>query len=408
VNDPAENADAHEAALAGFGVPTGADRDLGRDELERLASALTDRVRAGEPADIAELAGGEESLHTRLRELAPLVAALEQWKLQKDAEWDARFPQTFPLRRIGDCRLIREIGRGGNGIVFEAVQGVTWFRTVAVKVSPWRIVAQGRQAQRFLEEAATLSRLQHRHIIPIYSYATDRDYPYYVMRLAEGGSVDRLISHLQPRSTGQVRDSVPPSHAFGLSRNAWRAFATIGLQVAGALEYAHGHGVVHGDVKPANVLLDAHGQVLVTDFGTLLAGDADSPRSLTGTYRYMAPERFDGVCDVRSDVYALGATLYEMLVTTPAFEGENPDALIDRIRRHDLIAPKLMRPDVPAELDAIVSRAMARNPSDRYRTAGEMSADLLNYLNGRPLTARARRRADWMNVWPFRRRGGEK
>jgi serine/threonine-protein kinase len=404
VNDPSQNSDANEAALAGFGVPTGADQDLGRDELERLASALTDRVRAGESPDIAELAGGEESLHSRLRELAPLVAALEQWKVQKDAEWDTRFPQTFPLRRVGDCRLIREIGRGGNGIVFEAVQGVTWFRTVAVKVSPWRIVAQGRQAQRFLEEAATLSRLQHPHIIPIYSYSTDRDYPYYVMRLAEGGSVDRVISHLQPRHAGGVRDDVPPPLATGFSRNSWRAFATIGLQVASALEYAHAQNVVHGDVKPANVLLDAHGQVLVTDFGTLLEADADSPRSLTGTYRYMAPERFDGVCDVQSDVYALVATLYELLVTTPAFEGENPDSLINRIRRHDLIAPKLVRPDVPADLDAIVSKAMARDPAKRYRTAGEMSADLLNYLNGRPVMASARRRVGWKNVWPFRRR----
>ncbi len=324
--------------------------------------------------------------------------------MQKDAEWDTRFPQTFPLRRIGDCRLIHEIGRGGNGIVFEAVQGVTWFRTVAVKVSPWRVVAQGRQAQRFLDEAATLSRLQHPHIIPIYSFSIDREYPFYVMRLAEGGSVDRVISHLQPGRASRVGDEPSPPHLSGLARDAWRAFANIGLQVASALEYAHAHGVIHGDVKPANVLLDAHGQVLVTDFGALPQGDADSPRSLTGTYRYMAPERFDGVCDVRSDVYALGATLYELLVTSPAFEGDHPEGLIDGIRRHDLIAPKLMRPDVPADLDAIVWKAMARDASDRYRTAGEMSMDLLNYLNGRPVMASARRRVGWTKVWPFRRR----
>jgi eukaryotic-like serine/threonine-protein kinase len=152
------------------------------------------------------------------------------------------------------------------------------------------------------------------------------------------------------------------------------------------------------------VLLDARRQVLVTDFGALLEGDGDSPRTLTGTYRYMAPERFDGVCDVRSDVYALGATLYELLVTSPAFEGENPDSLINRIRRHDLISPKLVRPDVPAELDAVVSKAMARDPAERYRTAGEMSADLLNYLNGRPVMARVRRSVGWTKIWPFRRR----
>jgi serine/threonine-protein kinase len=399
VNESLPDAEANEAALGGFGVPRGTDH--GRDELERLASALTDRVRAGESPDVTDLAEHEGSLHDRLRMLAPVVAALEHWKIQKDAEWDERLPQTFPLRRLGDCRLVREIGRGGNGIVFEAVHGVTWFRTVAVKVSPWRTAAQGRQAQRFLEEAATLSRLQHRHIIPIYSFAIDRDYPYYVMRLAQGGSVDRVVAQFHAQHAGSQN---APSAPIRLSRNSWRAFATIGLQVAEALAYAHSRGVVHGDVKPANVLLDAQGQVLVTDFGTLLPAEKDSPRGLTGTYRYMAPERFEGVCDAKSDVYALGATLYELLVTTPAFDGDQPETLVNRIRRRDLIAPKLMRPDVPADLDAIVMKAMARDPAERYGSAAEMSMDLLNYLNGRAVAARTQRSTGWKPKWRFLRR----
>lgn len=400
MTDPSDSPDADEAALAGFGVSRGSDH--GRDELERLASALTDRVRAGETPDVKEIATDDNALHKRLSDLAPIVTALEQWKVQKDAAWDEQFPQTFPLRRLGDCRLIREIGRGGNGIVFEAVHGVTWFRTVAVKVSPWRTAAQSRQARRFLEEAATLSRMQHRHIIPIYSFAIDHDYPYYVMRLAQGGSVDRVISQFHAQAAVSQNERPSASAVFRLSRNAWRAFATIGLQVANALEYAHSQGVVHGDIKPANVLLDAQGQVLVTDFGTLLPAERDTPRSLTGTYRYMAPERFEGVCDARSDVYALGATLYELLVTTPAFEGDQPETLINRIRRRDLIAPKLMRPDVPADLDAIVMKAMARDPAERYRTAGEMAMDLQNYLDGQEVEARTRRTVGWRQKWPFR------
>ena len=406
MNDPSERDDTDEAALAGFGVPGGTD--LGRDDLERLASALTDRVRAGETPNVDELPANNEALHDRLRQLAPVVTALERWKVQKDAAWDERFPQTFPLRRLGDCRLIREIGRGGNGIVFEAVHGVTWFRTVAVKVSPWRTAPESRQAKRFLEEAATLSRMQHRHIIPIYSFAIDRDYPYYVMRLAEGGSVDRVISHFHARAADtKSSPEAAAAMATRLSRNAWRAFATIGVQVASALEYAHSRGVVHGDVKPANVLLDAQGQVLVTDFGTLLPAETNASRGLTGTYRYMAPERFDGVCDAKSDVYALGATLYELLTTTPAFEGDHPDVLVSQIRRHDLIAPKLIRPDVPADLDAIVMKAMSRDPSERYASAGEMSTDLLNYLNGQQVAARSPRTVGWKLKWPFRWTGGK-
>ncbi|MDQ3331268.1 MAG: hypothetical protein M3552_11540, partial [Planctomycetota bacterium] len=125
------SAETFEADLAGFGLRSGSDPDHGRDDLERLASALTDRVRAGETPDIPELAAGQgEPLEARLRELAPVVEALERWKVHKDATSDlGAFPQTFPLRRLGDCRLVREIGRGGNGIVFEAVHGLTWFRT---------------------------------------------------------------------------------------------------------------------------------------------------------------------------------------------------------------------------------------------------------------------------------------
>ncbi|MBA3313101.1 MAG: serine/threonine protein kinase [Planctomycetaceae bacterium] len=391
------SAETFEADLAGFGLRSGSDPDHGRDDLERLASALTDRVRAGETPDIPELAAGQgEPLEARLRELAPVVEALERWKVHKDATSDlGAFPQTFPLRRLGDCRLVREIGRGGNGIVFEAVHGLTWFRTVAVKVYPWRADSHGRPASRFLEEAATLSRLQHRHIIPIYSFATDRGYFFYVMRLAQGGSVDRVISHF-PSKKSTDRTDAQPGHVPGLSRDSWRAFATIGLQVAGALEYAHARGVIHGDVKPANVLLDAQGQALVTDFGASPPTDADNRRTLTGTYRYMAPERFDGVCDARSDVYSLGATLYELLVSSPAFDSPQHDQLVARIRRHDLIAPKLVRPDIPPDLDAIVSKAMARDPTDRYRSAGELSADLLNYLNGRKVAARPRSKFTWL------------
>ena len=376
----------YEAALEGFAIPSGDDPDHGRDELERLASALAAQVRAGAASDVAGVADGRPDLEGRLREIAPVIEALERWKVLKAAEVGlGELPAALGIDRLGDCRLGREIGRGGNAIVVAAVQGTIWRRRVAVKVFPWRTAADGDEGRRrFLDEASTLARLQHRHIVPIYSFGSESGHSYYVMRIAEGGSLDRVIGRL--KNPGRdVSDPAEAMRSFG--RGDWRRIADLGAQVAEALAYAHANGVVHGDVKPANVLLDAAGRALVTDFGPSERSVPDGGNRLAGTYRYMAPERFDGVCDERGDVYSLGATLYECATLAPAFEADGRDSLFRSIQRYEVVAARLVRPDLPGDLDSVIGKAMARDPADRYRSAENLAADLRNFLRGRRTVA---------------------
>jgi eukaryotic-like serine/threonine-protein kinase len=174
-----------------------------------------------------------------------------------------------------------------------------------------------------------------------------------------------------------------------------RAVAHLGRQAAAALDHAHAQGVLHRDVKPSNLLLDARGAVWVADFGLAKAvGTGADPPGLTetgdlvGTLRYLAPERFRGECDARSDVYALGATLYELLALRPAFDDPDRLRLMEQIARGDPVPLRRLNPRVPRDLDTIVRRAAARRPADRYPTAADLAADLARFLDGRPVRAR--------------------
>jgi WD40 repeat protein len=171
----------------------------------------------------------------------------------------------------------------------------------------------------------------------------------------------------------------------------WHSAARVGVQVAGALAYAHQQGVLHRDIKPSNLLLDFQGTVWVTDFGLAKAADeADLTRTgdLVGTLRYMAPERFRGTSDARSDVYALGLTLYELLSLRPAFVGTDRERLIHQVTQSEPPRPSQLDPEVPRDLETIVLKAIDREPSRRYQTAGELAEDLQRFLDDRPIRAR--------------------
>ena len=259
---------------------------------------------------------------------------------------------------LGDFRLLREIGRGGMGIVYEAEQ-ITLGRRVALKVLPAGAALDERLAIRFLREARTAARLRHPGIVPVFGTGHEQGVLFFAMELVDGESLADRID----------RGPVPPAAA-----------ARIAAEVAHALQHAHEAGLIHRDVKPDNVILGADGRARLADFG--LVHDLQGARLtrshyVLGTPAYSAPEQARGEpVDPRSDIYGVGAVLYAMLTGKPPFEGEVPAAVLGRLVSER--PPSLARaaPRAPRALVAICERAMAREPERRYPHAGELAAEL--------------------------------
>ena len=191
------------------------------------------------------------------------------------------------------------------------------------------------------------------------------------------------------------------SHS-GFSRPYFQSLARIGLQVAEALDYANRQGILHRDVKPSNLLLDSQGNMWLTDFGLAKTTDADdltATGETVGTIRYMAPERFQGECDARSDLYGLGLTLYELVALRPPYQETDSFKLIDRIRHSDPPRLKTLAPKVPLDLETIIHKAVEREPSRRYATAAAMAEDLRRFLEGRPIQARQASKPERLVRW---------
>ena len=188
----------------------------------------------------------------------------------------------------------------------------------------------------------------------------------------------------------------------------WQSVARIGVQVADALEYAHRQGVLHRDIKPSNLLLDMGGTVWVTDFGLAKADDQPNltqTGDILGTLRYMPPEAFDGKTDARSDVYALGLTLYELLALRPAFDEADRNRLIKQVTTAEPPRLDRLNPAVPRDLVTIVHKAIDRDPAHRYPTAGELAADLKRFLADEPIQARRQTQLERYVRWARRNPG---
>ena len=204
---------------------------------------------------------------------------------------------------LGDFRLGREIGRGGIGVVYEARQ-ISLGRRVAVKVLPPASLLDPRQLRRFEIEAQAAAALQHPNIVPVFAYGTERGVPFFAMRLIDGRNLAEVVARAAAQRNGS---GLPP-----------REVAELGRQAAEALDYAHRNDVLHRDIKPSNLLVDAHQRLWIADFGLArIRGDSDLTASgdVLGTLRYLSPEQAKGrreAVDGRSDVYALGATLFEL------------------------------------------------------------------------------------------------
>ncbi len=296
-------------------------------------------------------------------------------------------------RQLGNYRLVREIGRGGMGIVYEAEQQ-SLRRRVAVKVmaGPGRWDAEARE--RFEREARSAARLHHTNIVPIIEVGIASDECFYAMQYIDGIGLDALLE----RMTGATKEThAAPTETFAVPKELaspdhpdhFRALARLALQVAAGLAHAHVRGVVHRDIKPANLLLDSAGVVWIADFG--LAKHADDkltqPGDLFGTIRYMAPESFHGRGDSRSDIYALGTTLYELVTRTPAYPNVTDPSQFARLAL-DPPRPSALEPRIPRDLETIIQKAMDKNPAHRYASAQDFGDDLRRFLDNEPIRAR--------------------
>ena len=264
------------------------------------------------------------------------------------------------------------------------------------------------------------AQLHHTNIVPVYAVGCERGTHFYAMQLIEGRSLDAVIRQLrggepgaaETGSTIELRDqstspTAPRSPTTQASRQPgmYRSAARLIAQAARALEFAHDAGVIHRDVKPGNLLLDGKGNIWVTDFGlALVCAEAGPTRTgdLLGTLSYMSPEQAAGrraEIDHRTDVYSLGATLYELLTLQPIFPGPDRQALLNQILHQEPRLPRQIDRGIPAELETIVLKSVAKAPEDRYATAGEMAVDLSRFLENRPILARRPSMIDRVRKW---------
>src|SRR5262245_33344597 len=345
------------------------------------------------------------------------------------------------LGELGDFRLMREVGRGGMGVVYEAEQ-ISLGRRVALKVLPFAATMDARQLQRFHNEARAAASLHHPHIVPVHAVGVERGVHFYAMQFIEGQSLEALVREVRNSGVGALHTPTLPGklqnklNAEVLSSRApdtrdgpadtvgelrdrkdsppvWhpddlRRVAVWMVQAAEALEHAHSVGIVHRDVKPANLLLDQRGELWVTDFGlarTGLAPGLTMTGDLLGTLRYMSPEQAlarHGLVDHRTDVYSLGTTLFELLTLQPAIDGQDRQEILNRIANEEPRPPCSLNHAISSDLETVVLKAMAKEPSERYATAQELADDLRRFLKDEPI--RARRPTLWQRARKWARR----
>jgi serine/threonine protein kinase/tetratricopeptide (TPR) repeat protein len=374
---------------------------------EVLYGALTDEIiaefRSGRRPDPDELAlrypalAGEIPTH-----LVEVETILRCGMLDLPTPIQSRDQRPGLPASLGEFRLLREIGRGGMGIVYEAEQP-SLRRRVALKVLPVAALLEASRLQRFRHEAQSAALLQHPNIVPVFAVGYDRGIHFYVMQLVEGRSAAAQVAAWREKvrtGPGDRAALLTPS-----SPNHFRSVAAWGVQAAEALHYAHELGVVHRDVKPANLLLDNRGILWVADFGLArLRGDAELTVTgdVIGSLRYMAPEQalgVKGVVDHRADVYGLGATLYELLTLEPAVPGSDRGELFRRLVRDEPRSPRSINPAIPRDLETVVLKALRREPTARYATAREFADDLNRFLNGESVLARRPTRLERAGRW---------
>ncbi|MHC5041975.1 MAG: protein kinase domain-containing protein [Planctomycetota bacterium] len=333
-------------------------------------------------------------------DLAQRLAALGYLDL---ALADASHPSVAVPSQIGDFRIVREIGRGGMGVVYEAEQ-ISMRRRVALKVLSLAITGTPQAAKRFRREAQATGRLHHTNIVPIYGLGQHGSHWYYAMELVEGRPLSEVIGAMRGAPPTEERlarhaASAPTSELVPDTGTGTRAYfirvAEMFAGVADALHLAHQERVIHRDVKPSNLLLDADGTLKIVDFGLALVADDGPPMTISGdllgTPAYMSPEQAMAKrihIDHRTDVYSLAATLYEVLTLAPPFAAGSLHELCSQIAAKDPELPRRRDVRIPPDLETIVLKAMEKDRERRYQSAGELARDLRRFAEGVPIHAR--------------------
>lgn len=331
--------------------------------LEDLVEQFLERCRAGENLDVDSFAGEHPAYAAELRRLLPLMRDMEA--IRNNAARKTEVKQSVNLNLPDpDYRLIRKIGSGGMGTVFEALQ-ISLNRKVAVKLLSSQLLKDAQQRSLFENEAKVIAMLHHPNIVKILSAGCGPESCYYAMELVEGKGLDQC-------------------HFTDM-----RELARIGLQTAQALAYAHRCGIMHRDIKPANLLLDSAGEVHVSDFGLafVLHGGYEFVEKngfRSGTLRYMAPERLaHGINTFSSDQYSFGAAFYELAAGTPFLQAGSKEQMMQKICGEPVLPLKISEPD----LAAIINKSVSYHPEDRYRNMDELAEDLQHFLNHEPVAA---------------------
>jgi len=396
--------------------------------LEDIVEQFTAEIRAGQTPDVQKYAQQHPAHADELPDLLSSVAMIEGLKnySPNSAVPDQRFTDIDVPDFLGEYRIVREIGRGGMGIVFEAVHE-TLGRRVAIKVMTAGSISNTKHLERFHREAVSAASLHHTNIASVFGAGEDNGLHFYVMEFIDGQSLSQILSggtlglsetvNFQANSETRKQSPSPSLEVHGsdedliigdqivMAKNRYKWVADTGQQIADALAYAHEKNILHRDIKPANLVMDFHGTVWLTDFGlakNIIDDALTKTGDIIGTPQYMAPESFSGNYDSRSETYCLGLTLYEMATLKPAFKKSSPGQVIKAITTSRPPAPKKVDPRLPRDLATIVEKAISREPQSRYQTAAEMRDDLRAFIEDRPIAAR--KMSVWDNVVRFSRR----
>ena len=412
--------------------------------LEQIVDHFTNRLRAGEHPAITDYQARHPEFKDEIEDLLASVAMIEQLKSDptNSPAKSRSLDEVSGLNQIGPYKIKGEIGRGGMGVVFEAVHESLGKR-VAIKVMPTPLINSKNYVERFKREAQSAARLHHTNIVSVFGVGEGEGYHYYVMDLIEGqtlGAVINGINASDPKSTkidryetrvdmnGELTlafNSSTPLDTPSVTSDArtttpemstvkpqarpikkashYRWAARIAADLANAVAFAHDADLLHRDIKPSNIILDQKGQVWITDFG--LAKDTRSEINLTktgdviGTPQYLSPESLEGKYDCRSEVYCIGLTLYELATLQPAFNNGTTAEVIRAIATSSPPSPRKISPGIPIDLSTIIEKSISKNAEERYPTVKDLQRDLIAFVEDRTIAARPPSTIEMVSKW---------